>query len=785
MGISLLGPVELDDGVALEPRDRVALGVLVVKRGQSVAPEQFAEALWGDDLPASWQKQVQICIGRLRKALGSSAIETTPGGYRLALDGEDLDIERFEDLIDRGRSFTASEEPDRAASAYTEALALWRGAPLDELDRWLPGRSEAARLEELRRTAEEDLLEARLAAGEHRAVAVEAEAFVAAEPWRERRWAILALARYRCGRQADALASIRQARQTLTEELGIDPGAELVALERSILLQDAVLAAPSEPPSASDECPYKGLAPYDADDSESFFGRDLEIAACVERLASSPLLVVAGPSGCGKSSLVRAGLVPVLRRRERTVVVFSPGGNPEAALDDALASADGGAVLVVDQAEELFALGSSPEAVRAFCARIALYAQVTAPVVLTVRSDYLGGLSADPGLSRLVEQGLHLVNPLEGDALREAIERPAANAGLRLEHGLVDLLVRDCEDEPGALPLLSHALVETWKRRDGNVLTVEGYQATGGIRGAVARSADRLYDALTPDQRVMLRSVLMRLVTSSLDGDPVRCRVSSLALLGSQGRERVVALLVGSRLVTAEEGAFELAHEALARAWPRLRSWLDEDIAGQRIMRHLGAAAEGWDSLGRPLEELYRGARLDTALEWREEKKPDLTDLELTFLDASIEQAASERRALAERARRDALQNRRLRTALVATAVLLLAAIIAGLVAIQGRQEARASQQTARHEALVNQSLALRSTNRSAAALLAVEAFRRKPDARAWSALLGTFTAAPGFLDTANCLRRRSPARWCPAPRGRSSLSTGETCGCSTSETGG
>ena len=264
------------DGLQLEPRDRIALSVLAVRRGQVVSPDELADALWGEAPPATWRKQVQICVGRLRKALGPSAIDTLPGGYRLALDAEDLDTARFERLAERGRALGASGDPVRAASAYTRALGLWRGHPLDELDGWPPGRSEAARLEELRRTIEEDLLDARLAAGEHRQVAVEAETLVAEEPWRERRWEILALARYRCGRQADALESIRIARRTLAEQLGLDLSAELAALELSILRQDPELAAPPEPASVDESCPYKGLVPYGEGDAEGFFGRDAE-----------------------------------------------------------------------------------------------------------------------------------------------------------------------------------------------------------------------------------------------------------------------------------------------------------------------------------------------------------------------------------------------------------------------------------------------------------------------------------------------------------------------------
>jgi WD40 repeat protein len=463
----------------------------------------------------------------------------------------------------------------------------------------------------------------------------------------------------------------------------------LVALEAAILRQDTSLVAVAEPATASELCPYKGLAYYDVDDSALFFGRQAEVTACLERMRSTSLLVVAGPSGCGKSSLVRAGLVPLLRGRGQDVVVVVPGGDPVATMIDAVVSVGKSDVLVIDQFEEVFTLGSPPAVVQEFCQRVGEHARDRAAVVIVVRSDHLGGLAVDPCLSRLAEQGLHLVNPLVGDALREAIEQPAAHAGLRLEPGLVDVLVRDCEGEPGALPLMSHALVETWRRRDGTVLSLEGYRASGGIRAAVARSADRLYDSLTPDQRLTLRSVLLRLVTPSLDGDPVRCRVPSRNLLGDPVRERVVALLVRSRLVTCEADAFELAHEALARAWPRLQSWLEEDAEGQRVLRHLTTAADGWESLGRPAGELYRAARLEAALEWRDATKPDLTAVERAFLEMSETHATAEAGAMADRAARDARQNRRLRTLLVASAILLTASLAAGALALLGRRDAR------------------------------------------------------------------------------------------------
>jgi WD40 repeat protein len=539
------------------------------------------------------------------------------------------------------------------------------------------------------------------------------------------------------------LRALHRARRSLLEQLGLEPSRELVELETAILTQDVVLDGPTHPVVTA-SCPYKGLATYSVDDRDTFFGRDGQIALCLDRLRTVSVLVVCGPSGSGKSSLVRAGLVPALQRPDRPVTVIVPGADPLTALAAATGSP---CTLVVDQFEELFAAEVADEVVRQFCAAVAARADAHPPVVLTVRADHLTELAVDPALGQLVERGLHFVAPLTTEELRAAIEGPARQAGLRVEHGLVELVARDAEGEPGALPMLSHALAETWRRRDGSVLTVEGYLASGGIRGAVARSADQLYEALSAEQRPLLRSLMLRLVVPSPEGDPMCCRLPTSTLRGDERRQRVVAELVRARLLTTDEDTVELAHEALARAWPRLRSWLDDDAAGQRIVRHLATAADGWRSLGCPDSELYRGARLETALEHIASAQPDLTDTERSFVDASRALAESERLALEARVRRDARRNRLLRNSLVATAVLLVLALVAGTLAFRSGGEAREQRTVARLEALVNRSLALRATDRDVAALLAVEAERRWPgDARATAALMGTFTAADGFL---------------------------------------
>ncbi|WP_225753428.1 BTAD domain-containing putative transcriptional regulator [Actinotalea sp. Marseille-Q4924] len=754
MSIQVLGPLRVAGVASLSPRERALLAVLVLRAGMSVRADELADALWGDQPPVTWPKQVQASVGRIRRVLGTGRVVTTPAGYRLVLDADAVDARRFEDAVRRGRLHAASGENDRAVVAFARALALWDGTPYPELAGWEPARAEAERLLEARRTAEEDFLEARLAVGEHRGVAADAELAVRVEPLRERRWAALCLAQYRCGRQADALATLRRARLTLADELGVDIGPELAALERDVLRQDPRLGAGERPPPASETCPYKGLAPYDAADHDVFYGRDEEVLGCLDRLSITPLLVLTGPSGSGKSSLLRAGLIATLQRRGHRTALVVPGAHPLATLDAALAGDDEPSVVAVDQMEELFLLQHDRREVEAYCRRLAEVATSGTTVLVAIRADQVSGLRSAAALADLAEQGMHLVSPLTGEALRAAIQGPAVRAGLRLEHGLVDLLLRDVAGQAGALPLLSHALAETWRRRDGSVLTVEAYQETGGIEAAVARSADRLYENLRPEDRQVCRSLLLRLVVPAPGGIATRRRLQLSALGHDVARDRVLAELVGTRLLIEDQGTVEIAHEALVHAWPRLRTWIDEDGAGLRAMRHLVTSAEGWEALGRPASELYRGARLDAALEWRAATRPDLTATEASFLEASSRQRDDEADAAYAALQREARQSRRLRTLLVTAVMLLAVSLVATGVAVVSRSWARdqaAAARDARDEArlaaLVNASLKMRSTDRTVAALLAVEAQRRWPgSAGSRSALLGTFVSSPGFL---------------------------------------
>lgn len=687
MGIGVLGPLVIDDSEASLPaRDRVVLAVLTARAGEVVDTDQLTEALWGEAAPPSASKVIQGAIVRLRKVLGRQAIETTSYGYQLQVPAAEIDSKRFQELLEKGRLHLALGEAERASYLLGQALGLWRGRALVDLEHWEPGRVAAVRLERMRREAEELRVDAALAAGHHLEVLAELRGLIAEEPLRERRWALLALAEYRSGRQAEALRTIHQARRTLADEAGLDLGPELRELEMAVLRQDESLGN-TVSPAVYAHCPYLGLVSYGIDDAESFFGRADDLARCLGQLGTSGVAVVVGPSGSGKSSLVRAGVSAALARAERRVEIVSPGVSAVGALSAFIRP--GIDVVVVDQCEEISAL-PAPERTMVLDGLAGLAGDRQLLVVL--RADHLASLTEHEGFARLVERNLVLVtSPSEAD-LREMIEGPANQAGLLLEPGLVELLLSDVAGQPGALPLLSHALRATWERREGRTLTVSGYRATGGVRGAVAHSAEEVYLALDDRGRYLLRELMLRLVAHGGDGEPTRVRLPRRLAPGEPGRDGLLERLIESRLVTGDDGFVEIAHEALARAWPRLREWLDEDVEGQRIHGHLVATADGWEQTGRPSSELYRGARLEQAREWRDRVQPALTAAENDFVEAGLRAADSEHRAAQVRIEEQVRVSHRLRRLLMLVGALLVVALVVGVLAIaQARRADHAS----------------------------------------------------------------------------------------------
>jgi WD40 repeat protein/type II secretory pathway predicted ATPase ExeA len=524
------------------------------------------------------------------------------------------------------------------------------------------------------------------------------------------------------------------------------------------------------------ENPYKGLRAFQEADSADFFGREALTHRLLARLGErndlARFLAVVGPSGSGKSSVVRAGVVPALRRGTLTgsrhwfIVEMIPGAQPLAELASALLKVavsqprnlleqlqqdqrgllhatqrllPGGAetelVLVIDQFEEIFTLVEE-EATRAHFLTSLLTA-VTDPhsrlrVILTLRADFYDRPLLYSGFSELVRQRTEVVTPLTPEELQHAIVGPAERVGVNMEADLVGEIVYDVGEQPGTLPLLQYALTELFERRSGRLMTLDAYQTSGGVMGALARRADELYNGLSQDEQEGARQLFLRLVTLGEGMEDTRRRVlrSELTALADVEQRmgnadkrsqrllslaKVIDIFGRYRLLTFDNDPItrtptvEVAHEALIRIWGRLRSWLDASRDDLRLQRRLAVAAVEWMNAGRDPSYLASGVRLEQFAEWAGQTQVALNTDERAYLQAST--AEREVHVAEEQARqeRELGLERRSRSVLRALVGVFVVATVIGLglavLAFSQRQEAernRVAAEASGQEALRN-----------------------------------------------------------------------------------
>jgi WD40 repeat protein len=540
--------------------------------------------------------------------------------------------------------------------------------------------------------------------------------------------------------------------------------------------------------------PYKGLRAFEEIDSANFFGRESLIEQMVARLradeAYARFLAVVGPSGSGKSSVVRAGLFPALRRDAAAsgwfIADMLPGEQPfqqlAAALlsvarapvpellprlrrsssalieivEELLRNVSGELLLFIDQFEEVFTLAQDERERLAFLHL--LDTTVRAPqarlrIVVALRADFYDRPLMYEGFGALVQARTQVVLPLTGGEIEQAIVRPANRVGLVVERDLISAVVEDVRDEPGALPLLQYALTEVYERRDGRRLTLAAYQASGGVFGALARRADEVYAGLTPAQQSIARQVMLRLVTLGEGAEDTRRRVRRVELeaLGAAAREVLESfgryrLLTFDHDAATREPTVEIAHEALIRAWGRLRDWLNSGRDDVRMQRALAGLAVEWQKQRREPGFLLLGARLTQFQEWAAQPTVIMTDDERAFLYASVtaaalrEQAEAERRARELRLAQDAAASEKRRAELLRSFVraltvigvaLLIVTSMAGFFAVQSSQNATEAERRANIAqaiALAAQAdVELRGTQPDRATLLALEALESYP----------------------------------------------------------
>ncbi|HXL89679.1 MAG TPA: caspase family protein [Streptosporangiaceae bacterium] len=501
-------------------------------------------------------------------------------------------------------------------------------------------------------------------------------------------------------------------------------------------------AGDPDPESRPDTCPYRGLASFGPEDTRYFFGRRELVTELTRHIvADGGLIAVVGASGCGKTSLLRAGVVPALQALEPgwTVAAMTPGPRPAGTLRAYAAKLAGHepAVLLVDQFEELFTAGAPEDERACFIRDLTSLATGSATVVIAVRADFYEACTRYPSVVRVLEDRQVIVSPMGPDDLRAAIEQPARVAGLRMESGLAETLLREARmrrhgEQCAVMPLLSHALLVTWQRRSGDLLTIAGYRATGGIDEAVAFTAEQAYATMDHADQPEVRHLLLRLIRLGDGVEDTRCKLP-LAQLADPDRldtaGRVLNALAAARLVTVDGDGVEITHEALLYAWPRLRGWIDEDRTALLAGQQLADAARAWQQAGRQETDLYRGPRLDIAAQ----TDPDYqaSPLVREFLDCSQAERRRERNAGRRRAR-----NRRATLAIVGVLVLLAAMVSA--FAIRQQQDAAARAATVNSTDLAADAAGLRAAEPGLASQLATAAYHDAPTEEAVSQLYDT-----------------------------------------------
>ncbi len=699
MEYRILGPLEvLDEGSQLDlgpHKQRSLLALLVLNANRVVSTDRILEELWGDDSEGK-ENALWVYISRLRAILEPDRAEPTvlitrDHGYTLLAAPDAVDATRFEAAAASGRS-AIKADPEAASLLLCEGLSLWRGDALDDFRYDDFAQADIARLEEVRVGALEDRIEADLRSGKARELIPELDRLADLNPLRERPVSLKMLALYRAGRQAEALRTFERFRRTMGEEMGIDPSPELRRLEEQILLHDSRLqprlsrriaaSVPTEPVAN----PYQGLQAFHEGDADRFFGRDRLVAEVIRRLAEERRFVtVVGPSGSGKSSLARAGVIPALRKNAVSgsdgwlVAQMVPGSRPfdeleaallratfdaPAGLSEQLKGDDGGilraalrilpddtsrVLIVIDQFEELFTLVDN-EATRArFLAGLTECAtephgRVT--VLVTLRADFYDRPLRYPAFGTLMSDGIVNVVPMALDELEQAAREPAARKGVTLEPALLASLLTDVIGQPGALPLFQYSLAELFDRRVGDTVTIETYQAMGGLRGALTRRADDLLSELTATQQAAARQLFLRLVSITDSDEWSRRRVPASEILALDvdvvDLKAVIDSFGLARLITFDRdhlsGAptVEVAHEALLSEWERLRAWIDD--ARDDVRRHaaLTAAMEEWLESDMGADYLLSGTRLDRYEEWAGSTTMQLTTGEQAYLEAAM-----------------------------------------------------------------------------------------------------------------------------------------------------
>ena len=424
--------------------------------------------------------------------------------------------------------------------------------------------------------------------------------------------------------------------------------------------------------------PYQGLASFELEQKHYFFGRHPVIRTLITHLSNSRFLPIIGYSGSGKSSLVKAGLfaelesdrIPESSQWKRET--FTPGQHPFGKLVNAISKYSNNEtyLIFIDQFEEVFTLCESEDERLKFFQLIA--EEIKSPdkkskVILAIRGDFLERCSNYSDIVNLINQVppvMYVVQPMSLEELEEVIEQPAQLHGVKFERGLVSQIALDLMGQRGALPLLQYALQELWRvcieeiESPEAILTKQGYEQIGGVKGALNNRANLIYENFSPADQLLVRELFMKLVKPGEGEEVTRQRIhwERLRAISNSPEQlqRVIEILAGSqqRLIITDEKTVEVAHEALLSEWKLLKNWIEEDREIMRVNHRFETAFQEWqESFKKSDQALLMGARLLEVQEWIGKIQPKLTPDERAFFQNSLEQYLREQQAEVEQER--------------------------------------------------------------------------------------------------------------------------------------
>ncbi|MDM8528114.1 CHAT domain-containing protein [Anaerolineales bacterium HSG24] len=543
------------------------------------------------------------------------------------------------------------------------------------------------------------------------------------------------------------------------------------------------LALGTTPPDYDSDCPFMGLHKFEGKHTKYFFGRNTLVNTLTDKLQQASFLAVLGPSGSGKSSLVLAGLIPALAKTEASLraVIFTPTQNPQQQLTTMLQSVENPTLIVVDQFEEAFTLCTEKTVREQFFDQLlALAEHPNKKVVITMRADFWGDCASYPALKEAMQTNQELVGPMNRDELRSAMEQQAQQVGLRFEADLSNTILDDVDGEPGAMPLLQHALLELWERRYGRWLkSVEYRENMGSVRKSIARTADTLYNTLkTAKERAIVQTIFLDL--TRLDEQKTgsqtnyrdtrqRVQIDKLATNFSATKTReLVHQLANARLISTitdevsqrndKPVYVEVAHEALIRHWPRLQEWIEEDREFLLWEQRLDNYYRQWENADFDDGDVLTGSFLEKSEEYLQERFNNLDDSQRRFIKVSIDS----KEKVEWRNRRN----------IISVIILTFALLVAGVVVwyVQGQQQlAETARATAEAERNRSEGLQLAfaaqnqyDENHELALLLAIEGWNKTQDILTDSAIRQYFSHAGRTIQLITNTHRIRQGVWSP-----------------------